>query len=125
MEQTQGGGDSVSPHLASSDIGNRRHQIFPTLSVDQLEILLRYGERRRFAAGEVLFRQGERHIPMYVILSGSVEIQRGGPLGSTLLGTHGPGMFTGEMGSLAGRAAVATARAVGDCELIVISEESL
>jgi thioredoxin reductase (NADPH) len=116
---------SSSPHLASSDISNRRHQIFPILSEDQFEILLRYGERRHFAAGDVLFRQGDRHISMYVIVSGSIEVERGGPLGSTVIGAHGPGMFTGEMGSLAGRAAVATARVTSDCELIVISEESL
>ena len=131
MDQHQGGSISISasasasPHLASSDIGNRRHQIFPTLSVDQFEILQRYGERRHFPAGEVLFSQGDRHISMYVIISGAVEVTRSGALGSTVLGTHGPGMFTGEMGTLAGRAAVATARVVDDCELIVIGEEAL
>ncbi|SHN33581.1 thioredoxin reductase (NADPH) [Duganella sacchari] len=125
MEQKTGAGHITSPHLASSDIGNRRHQIFPTLNEDQFDILMRYGERQRFAAGQVLFRQGDRHIAMYVIISGSIEVERGSALGSTILGTHGPGMFTGEMGSLAGRAAVATARVVADSELIVISEESL
>ncbi|HEX5342408.1 MAG TPA: FAD-dependent oxidoreductase [Duganella sp.] len=125
MEQKSGTGNVAAPHLASSDIGNRRHQIFPTLSEDQFDILLRYGERRHFAAGEVLFRQGDRHIGMYVIISGSIEVERGSALGSTIIGTHGPGMFTGDMGSLAGRAAVATARVVADSELIVIGEEAL
>jgi len=122
MEQKPG---NIAPHLASSDVGNRRHQIFPTLSEDQFDILLRYGERRHFAAGSVLFRQGDRHIDTYVIISGAIEIERGSALGSTVIGTHGPGMFTGEMGSLAGRAAVATARVVADSELIVISEAAL
>ncbi|MYM25018.1 FAD-dependent oxidoreductase [Duganella sp. FT135W] len=125
MELKPGAGSSAAPHLASSDVGNRRHQIFPTLSEDQFDILMRYGERRHFAAGEVLFRQGDRHIGMYVIISGSIEVERGSALGLTVIGTHGPGMFTGEMGSLAGRAAVATARVVADSELIVISEDSL
>ncbi|WP_343729189.1 FAD-dependent oxidoreductase [Duganella sp.] len=123
MEQKNG--SITAPHLASSDVGNRRHQIFPTLSEDQFDILMRYGERRHFAAGDVLFRQGDRHIAMYVIISGSIEIARGSALGSTVIGVHGPGMFTGEMGSLAGRAAVATARVVADSELLVISEDSL
>jgi len=122
MEQKPG---NIAPHLASSDVGNRRHQIFPTLSEDQFDILLRYGERRHFAAGSVLFRQGDRHIDTYVIISGAIEIERGSALGSTVIGTHGLGMFTGEMGSLAGRAAVATARVVADSELIVISEAAL
>ncbi|MYM73015.1 FAD-dependent oxidoreductase [Duganella sp. FT134W] len=125
MEKQSGTGNNIAPHLASSDIGNRRHQIFPTLSEDQFDVLLRYGERQRFAAGTVLFRQGERHNSMYVIISGAIEIERGSVLGSTVLGIHGPGMFTGEMGALAGLAAVATARVVEDGELIVISEDSL
>lgn len=125
MDQQSGAANNIAPHLASSDIGNRRHQIFPALSEAQFDILMRYGERRQFAAGTVLFRQGERHIAMYVIISGAIEIERGSALGSTIIGTHGPGMFTGEMGSLAGRAAVATARVVADSELMVISEESL
>lgn len=123
MEQKNG--SIIAPHLASSDVGNRRHQIFPALSEDQFDILMRYGERRHFAAGDVLFRQGDRHIAMYVIISGSIEIERGSALGSTVIGVHGPGMFTGEMGSLAGRAAVATARVVADSELLVISENAL
>jgi thioredoxin reductase (NADPH) len=84
MEQKTGAGHITSPHLASSDIGNRRHQIFPTLSEDQFDILMRYGERQRFAAGQVLFRQGDRHIAMYVIISGSIEVERGSALGSTI-----------------------------------------
>ena len=125
MEQHPGADTTISPHLASSDIGNRRHQIFPTLSDRQFEVLSRYGERRRIAAGEVLFRQGDRHIPMYVIISGVIEAERVSALGTTVLGTLGPGSFTGEMGTLAGRAAVATARVLNDGEVIVISEESL
>ncbi|TFW16678.1 FAD-dependent oxidoreductase [Duganella callida] len=125
MEHNYGGQSDAAPHLASSDIGNRRHQIFPTLSEDQFDVLLSYGERRRFAAGDVLFHQGDRHIPMFVIISGAIEVERGSALGSTKIGRHGPGMFTGEMGSLAGRAAVATARVVEDSELIVISEDAL
>jgi thioredoxin reductase (NADPH) len=121
----ENGRNEAAPYLAASDIGNRRHQIFPTLSEDQFDILMGYGERQRFAAGTLLFRQGDRHIPMYVIISGAIEMERSGALGSNILGTHGPGMFTGEMGSLAGRAAVATARVVAESELIIISEESL
>jgi hypothetical protein len=42
-----------------------------------------------------------------------------------VLGRFGAGSFTGEVGTLAGRAAAATRRAVSDCEVIVIDEESL
>jgi len=107
------------------DIKGRMHQLFPTLDEAQFELMSRYGERRQLKAGEVLFTQGQRHISMFVIISGSVQLERNSALGSYVLGTHGPGRFTGEMGTLAGRAAVASGRAVTDCEVLEISEEAL
>ena len=104
---------------------SRQHQIFPSLTDDQFAILQRYGERRQVAAGTVLFTQGERHIAMYVVLAGKIEISRGSAIETHVISIHGPGSFTGEAGTLAGRAAVATGRTLVDCDLIVIDEASL
>jgi thioredoxin reductase (NADPH) len=108
------------------DLSNdRRHQIFPTLTEAQFEILTHYGQRRSFKAGEVLFREGDRHIPMYVVVSGEIAIDRSGVDGAHRVVSDGPGIFTGEIGTLAGRAATATGTAVLDTEAIVIEEASL
>ena len=104
---------------------SRLHQIFPSLTEDQFAIMARYGERRRVPAGTVLFTQGERHIAMYVVLAGKIEISRGSAIETHVIGTHGPGSFTGEAGTLAGRAAIATGTALVDCDVIVIDETSL
>jgi thioredoxin reductase (NADPH) len=104
---------------------NRRHQIFPSLTQTQFEVLSRYGRLQDFAAGSLLFSQGERHIPMFVIVEGTIEISRASALGSTVIGIHGPGSFSGEVGTLAGRAAVATGRALTDCRTLVIEEPAL
>lgn len=103
----------------------RRHQIFPILNEAQFQILRNYGELCQFRAGDVLFNEGERHIPMYVILSGRVEIIRNGHKGLHTITSEGAGVFTGEVGTLAGRAAIATGRVIEDCEAIVINESSL
>lgn len=105
--------------------GSRHHQIFPTLDDKQFAVLERYGERRRLKAGDTLFTEGDRHIPMFAIVAGTIETSRGAGEKLRNLGVHGPGSFTGEVGTLAGRGAVATARATSDCEVIVIDEESL
>lgn len=105
--------------------GSRHHQIFPRLDERQVALLERYGERRKLKTGDVLFSEGDRHIPMFAILSGTIEATRGSGDSLHILGTHGPGSFTGEVGTLAGRAAVATARATSDGEVIAIDEESL
>jgi thioredoxin reductase (NADPH) len=106
-------------------MNDRRHQIFPQLTPAQFDLLGRYGPLRSYPAGSTVFAQGERHIPMFVIVAGTIEVSRGGPLGTHVIGLHGPGNFTGEVGTLAGRAAVATGRAATDCTLLVIDEPAL
>lgn len=103
----------------------RRHQIFPSLSPAQMQRMSRYGERRLIPAGQILFRQGDRHTSMFVLVTGSVQVERGTALDSRVIGTHGPGIFSGDIGTLAGRAAVTTIRTLTDCEMLVIDEESL
>jgi len=115
---------SGKPNELSSG-GSRYHQVYPTLDERQLAILERYGERRKLKTNDILYSEGDRHTAMFAILSGTIEVIRASVQGPRLLGTHGPGSFTGEVATLAGRAAVATTRVVSDCEVIVIDEESL
>ena len=115
---------SGKPNDLSSG-GSRHHQVYPTLDETQLAILERYGERRKLKTNDILYSEGDRHTGMYVILSGTIDAIRDSVEGPRSLGIHGPGSFTGEVGTLAGRAAVATTRALSDCEVIVIDEESL
>jgi thioredoxin reductase (NADPH) len=119
------GKDSSASSGDLSSGGSRHHQVYPRLNERQLAILERYGERRKLKTGDVLYAEGDRHTGMFAILSGSIEASRGSVQGPRTLGTHGPGSFTGEVGTLAGRAAVATTRALSDCEVIVIDEDSL
>ena len=124
MESAMSKDSSGKPNELSSG-GSRYHQVYPTLDERQLAILERYGERRKLKANEILYSEGDRHIAMFAILSGTIEVIRGSVQGPRSLGTHGPGTFTGEVGTLAGRAASATTRAISECEVIVIDEESL
>ena len=104
----------------------RREQIFPQVSETQLAVVARYGKRRAFRAGETLFAEGDRHVGSFFVLGGAVEIFRRDPLGGKhRITIHGPGEFTGEVSSLAGRASVATARAVEDSEVLWVDEAAL
>jgi thioredoxin reductase (NADPH) len=116
---------SGPPSFASFETVNRWHQIFPVLNEAQLAALLEHGQRQSYQAGQILFREGERHVPMYVVLAGSLAIERSTVEGPQLITTIGPGMFTGEVGTLAGRARVATGRAADDCEVLAIDEHAL
>jgi thioredoxin reductase (NADPH) len=119
------GNDSSGNSNELSSGGSRYHQVYPTLDESQMAILERYGERRKLKAGDTLYTEGDRHVPMFAVVSGTIEASRASISGPQKKGEHGPGCFTGEVGTLAGRAAAASAHAISDCEVIVIDEESL
>ncbi len=107
-----------------SIIETRRHQMFPTLQVAEIERLRRFGEVRAFAAGAALGRVGEVGHGLSIILSGTVDItqrHRSGP--STLIVSHGPRAFMGELAQLAGRPALVDAHAREPVEALVIPPE--
>ncbi len=103
----------------------RRAQIFPSLDAHQLALVEPYGHRRRYPAGATLYEEGQRHVPMFVILSGVVDIVRRTATGEETIVTDGPGTFTGEVGQLAGRGVIATGRVREDAEVLVIEEGDL
>jgi CRP-like cAMP-binding protein len=72
--------------------------------------------RRRFEAGEALFRQGDPSDVALQILSGSVDVLREVGDDAIVLGTVRAGEFVGEMGVLEGRTRSATVRAAGPVE---------
>jgi len=77
-----------------------------------------------YAAGTVLFREGEPGHEMYVVQSGSVHITRGkGPL-EKLLATLGQGEFFGEMSILNNAPRSATATVAEEARLLVIDPKT-
>jgi CRP/FNR family transcriptional regulator, cyclic AMP receptor protein len=73
-----------------------------------------------FAAGEVIFAEGDKGDNMYVLRSGEVEVERDGQVAETLA----PGGIFGEMALIDGSPRSATARAKTACELAPINEKS-
>jgi thioredoxin reductase (NADPH) len=130
------------PSSSNAALASRFHQMFPVLSAAEIDRVRRFGDIRRFPAGEFLFRAGEAIPGMYVILSGRVAIVPRDGLGQTvpvaafaqLIGAPleemtevVSGEVMAEIGQLSGRAdlSVFDARAVGDVEAIVVPPEAL
>jgi thioredoxin reductase (NADPH) len=100
------------PDLASQgSLANRREQMFPALNAAQLARLHRYGQRRAIRAGEILAEPGDRGLPMWVVLSGSIEAVQVGMSGETTVVTHTAGGFSGEMSTLRGISTMVRVRA--------------
>lgn len=116
--------------------------MFPVLSQAEIERVRRFGEVKRFAAGELLFQAGEAIPGMYVILSGRIAIVPRDGLGhavpvaafAQLIGAPVeemmevvPGEVIAEIGQLSGRpdSSVLDARAIEDVEAIVVPPAAL
>ena len=100
-------------------------QIFPTLTPAQIRRIAAHGHMRAMQHGEVLVEQGDRNVPFFLVVSGEVEIVRPSGGVETLITTHGPGQFTGEVNNLSGRPAVVRMRATKQGELIELDRQHM
>jgi thioredoxin reductase (NADPH) len=136
------GNAPAAPATANAALASRFNQMFPVLSPAEIDRVRRFGEVRRFPAGELLFRAGEAIPGMHVILCGRVAIAPRDGLGQAvpvsafaqLIGAAVeemmevvPGEVMAEIGQLSGRAELSAydARAVGDVEAIFVAPEAL
>lgn len=74
----------------------------------------------RYAAGDVIFGEGDKGDAMYVVRTGEITVERDGRIMETL----GAGDIFGEMALIDGAPRSATARAKTDCEVAPINEKT-
>jgi Na+:H+ antiporter, NhaA family len=98
---------------------------FPRLGPHQIATLGRFGERRRAAAGERLFRSDESAAGFVVVVSGAVAMVDGYGQENRVRGVHGEGRFLGGLGLLAGEAMLLTPVAQQATEVLIVSTDSL
>src|SRR6476660_2677335 len=109
-----------------STIDTRREQMFPKLQPREIDRLRRFGEVRRYAAGEALFVTGDIPPGMYVLIKGSVRVARRDPLGhSAPIVELGAGQFVAEVGQLSGQPSFVDAHAIDEVEALLIPSENL
>ena len=113
---------NTPPALATSA---RDEQLFPKLSSPQLERIASNGRRRVIERGEVLYDVGAMPLPFIVVLEGEVALTHPADGSEILIKVLGRGQFTGEFNLLAGRRALAQARAQTAGEVIEFSREQL
>jgi thioredoxin reductase (NADPH) len=81
----------------------------PTLTEDQIEILMRYGRTRKTAVGDILFRAGDTDNDFVIVLEGVVEVVDDFAGEARTIGTFLAGRFLGELNMLTGQAMYLTA----------------
>jgi thioredoxin reductase (NADPH) len=112
---------STSADSGLGTIDTRREQMFPKLTKEEIERIRRFGEVRRYAAGDLLYRTGETAPGMFVLLAGRVRIEKRGPLEpSETITEMGPGDFIAEVAQLSGGPSLVDARAITNVETLLV-----
>ncbi|HET6843722.1 MAG TPA: FAD-dependent oxidoreductase [Candidatus Angelobacter sp.] len=104
---------------------SRANQIFPTLTSAQIARIAAHGSARAVRRGEVLVEQGDRAIPLFVVISGELEAVRPTCTTETLITIFRAGQFTGEINTLSGRRSLARIRVRQDGEVVRLARESV
>jgi thioredoxin reductase (NADPH) len=81
-------------------------EAFPLLTKAQIDRLRPYGKVRSVSAGDVLFEPGDSNVPVFVLLSGGLDIIQPCPKDGRALVSHIPGSFTGEFSMISGQRAL-------------------
>jgi CRP/FNR family transcriptional regulator, cyclic AMP receptor protein len=103
-----------------------RSPLFEMLSNQELEYVADLSRPRKYAAGQVVFEEGELGDSLYVIVSGEVEVLRRDEKGNPRLLTRlGPPEFFGEMSLIDKEYRSAAVRARVDSELLQLTAENL
>lgn len=107
--------------MVQSIIETRQHQMFPTLSPEEIGRVRRFGERRTYAPGDALARVGDIAPGLMIILSGHVDVfERDENRGRELIVRHVPGAFMGELAQLGGQPSLVDAIAAEPVEVVVV-----
>jgi hypothetical protein len=99
--------------------------LFAGLRPAQARIVVLMGEIKRFSAGEIIVRRGERGDEMYVIIDGATEVLLGDGGGRRPVARHRRGDVFGEMGLVRHDERSADVVAVGDVEVLAVNDRFL
>ncbi len=81
---------------------------------------MEHSHRRQYAAGELIFAEGDAPTTAFLVESGQVVVSTDQHGEQRILAELGPGALVGEMAVLDDAPRSATARAHGDCVLVVV-----
>ncbi len=113
------------PEPILSTLSSPADQTFPTLTPAQISRIAEHGSARPIRRGEMLVEAGDHGVPFFVVRSGRLEVVRPGDTTETLVATHGPGQFSGDVNMLSGRRALLRTRVAEDGEVIQLDHDSL
>lgn len=120
--------EQISYSLQSSSFGSilGRIESLTGLPQSEADAFAHIGEFKRFAAGSLVFKQGERIPGVFVVIRGSLKITRSSGRGKVqVLAILQPGTCVGEVQVFDGAPVASGAEAQGDTDCWLIPAEAL
>jgi CRP-like cAMP-binding protein len=109
---------------SSSDADQWRFGFLADLSIGAREAVLRLGRTRRYAAGEVVFCEGDPSEFAVVVLAGRLKVVRASEEGhETVIAFRGPGELLGDLSLFDGAARSATVSAIESADVVLITAD--
>ena len=100
----------------------KKVSLFSNLSEANLKSIAEFCVERDFKEGDIIIRQGDSGIGLYIIVSGKVKIVKNTAGGEKLdMAEHGPGDFFGEIAVLDNAPRSADVVALEDSKCLVLS----
>jgi len=113
------------PLIDSTLIPSEADPAFPRLDTAELAEVAACGRVEQVPAGATLFRTGDDPMDCIVVVEGAVGIFDRTGAAERQIALHGPGGFTGDIGLLAGRPALADARALESSRIVRLDAAEL
>ena len=121
-----GDSDETLPRAMESLLALRQISLFAGLSLEQLDAIARIATESRYAAGEVIVREGDAGSELFLVLQGSADVflAYGSPAQRRVNGIEAVDYF-GEMSVLDGEPRSATIVAREPCRLLELEGDGL
>jgi thioredoxin reductase (NADPH) len=115
--------DTAPTSLAASVPNPER--VFPTLTPHQVSRIAAHGRRRSTKRGEVLVEVGDKAVPLFVVVSGEIQVLRPTEPAGTVIVSHHAGQFSGEGNMLTGRRSLARLVVSAPGEVLQLDREEV
>ncbi len=99
--------------------------LFPRLAPKQIEYLAEIGVRSSFARGDLVWEHGQRETPLYVVLSGAIDVIDQAPEGDRYFTQCRKGTFAADISMFTGEPTIAAGFAAEPTSLLALPPEDV
>jgi thioredoxin reductase (NADPH) len=115
----------TSPTPVEGFLDSDHPTLFPRLTAAQIDELAENAETLTLSPGEVVFEQGQRDTPFFVILSGAIDVIDRHPEGDRYFAQCQPGTFAADISMFTGEPTIAEGVVAEESSILAVPPDAL